>query len=185
MNNIFKNNTFLIIVVVILIIILICCIFSNNNVKNEGFDNNATDDGKRIIDSIVNGQIYKQSLVNGNPPATVSQTDIITSGTDYLEQIDVIPAWGDQFSSAETLLENELSDGEGGSYTLATNLCSPSCCSQQYPVPFKLESNENICANRDNFVPSNIVCNNTWNNSGCMCITKKQMNYLRDRGGNA
>lgn len=77
-----------------------------------------------------------------------------------------------------------LDDGNDGRTGLHTNMCSKMCCSAQYPVPHKLEHDKKLC-NLKNFVPSNLMCNNAWQNSGCLCLTKPQANMLYNRGGNA
>jgi hypothetical protein len=75
-----------------------------------------------------------------------------------------------------------LDDGAGGEFNLANNMCSKSCCSSQYPTPFKQKYDPYVCANKDQFVPSNMMCNNSFNDSGCMCLTKKQASFIYNRG---
>ncbi|ARF09324.1 hypothetical protein Catovirus_2_273 [Catovirus CTV1] len=109
----------------------------------------------------------------------------IMAGKEFIPQDTVIPAWGEQYGVAETLDNNDLSDGQGGSFTLSNNICSPSCCANQYPTPFEIPYDSFVCNNKDELKPSNYVCNNSWQNAGCMCVTKAQEKYLYDRGGNA
>lgn len=78
-----------------------------------------------------------------------------------------------------------LDDGSAGLTGLHTNLCSKACCSSQYPLPFDLKYDSAVCANKDNFVPNNIMCSNAWQDSGCLCLTKDQAKNLYNRGGNA
>jgi hypothetical protein len=77
-----------------------------------------------------------------------------------------------------------LDDGANNEMGIHNNLCSKSCCSAQWPVPFKQKYDPYVCANKDQFVPSNIMCNNTFQDSGCLCLTKKQGMHLATRGGN-
>ncbi len=77
-----------------------------------------------------------------------------------------------------------LDDGNNGRTGLHTNMCSKQCCSGQYPLPFKLSHDKKLC-NLKNFAPSNLMCNNAWQDSGCLCLTKPQANMLYNRGGNA
>lgn len=77
-----------------------------------------------------------------------------------------------------------LDDGANGNMGLQNNLCSKSCCSAQYPVPFKLNYDDMVCRQNQEFVPNNIMCNNSWQDSGCLCMTKNQFNNLANRGGN-
>lgn len=78
-----------------------------------------------------------------------------------------------------------LDDGADGSAGLQFNKCSKSCCSPQYPLPFKVSVDEDVCMNKDEYVPTNYTCNNAWNDSGCACLTKTQAIHIGSRGGNA
>lgn len=78
-----------------------------------------------------------------------------------------------------------LDDGAGGSAGLQFNMCSKSCCSEQYPLPFKMPVDSAVCGSKDEFVPNNYTCNNAWQDSGCVCMTKDQANFIGSRGGNA
>lgn len=78
-----------------------------------------------------------------------------------------------------------LDDGKDGMAGLQYNQCSKSCCSDQYPLPFKMPVDSNVCASKDEFVPTNYMCNNAWQDTGCICLTKEQANFLGSRGGNA
>jgi hypothetical protein len=42
-----------------------------------------------------------------------------------------------------------------------------------------------VCGSKDEFIPTNYSCNNAWQDSGCVCMTKKQSNFLGNRGNNA
>jgi len=77
-----------------------------------------------------------------------------------------------------------LDDGAGGELGIQYNLCSKSCCSDQWPTPFKQKFDPYVCGNKDKFVPSNIYCNNSFQDSGCLCMTKDQAKFLYNRGGN-
>lgn len=77
-----------------------------------------------------------------------------------------------------------LDDGAGGEMSIQHNLCSKSCCSEQWPTPFKQKYDPYVCANKDKFVPSQTMCNNSFQDTGCLCLTKKQQSFLYNRGGN-
>lgn len=77
-----------------------------------------------------------------------------------------------------------LDDGAGGEMSIQNNLCSKSCCSAQWPTPFKMKYDPYVCQNKDKFVPSRYFCNNSFQDSGCLCLTKKQAGFLYNRGGN-
>lgn len=78
-----------------------------------------------------------------------------------------------------------LDDGQSGEGALTSNLCSKSCCAPQWPLPFKMQDDAFVCANKDNLVSSNYACNSTFQNAGCMCLTKNQAMNITTRGGNA
>ena len=93
---------------------------------------------------------------------------------------------GPSGKSVEKLPEDYyfLDDGADGKMSIQHNLCSRSCCSEQYPTPFKLKYDGNVCNNKSKYVPSQIMCNNAYQDSGCLCMTKDQANFLTNRGGN-
>ena len=77
-----------------------------------------------------------------------------------------------------------LDDGANGEFSIQHNLCSKSCCSEQWPTPFKQKFDPYVCANKDKFVTSNIMCQNSFQDSGCACITQSQADFMYNRGGN-
>jgi len=77
-----------------------------------------------------------------------------------------------------------LNDGANGNFAGTNNICSKSCCAPQWPVPFKTAGNDNVCGD-PNLVGTNYACNSTFQNSGCMCMSKEQVYNISTRGGNA
>jgi hypothetical protein len=77
-----------------------------------------------------------------------------------------------------------LDDGAEGRMSVQHNLCSRSCCASQYPTPHPIESDPYVLDNVQNFVPSNMMCNNAFQDAGCMCLTKEQGEFFQARGGN-
>lgn len=77
-----------------------------------------------------------------------------------------------------------IDDGAGGEMSIVNNLCSKSCCADQWPTPFKQKYDPYVCANKDQFVPSTLFCNNSYSDSGCLCLTKKQAEFIYNRGQN-
>lgn len=67
---------------------------------------------------------------------------------------------------------------------LGYNLCSPSCCAPQYPPPFDVGVDPTMAGTDGKFVHTSYLCNNAWQDSGCVCMTKKQGEFLSSRGGN-
>ena len=69
--------------------------------------------------------------------------------------------------------------------------CHPSCCGDQWPVPFdglnsyEIESCLESGTDRGPFVRSNMTCANGINGVGCPCLSKKAYLNLANRGQNA
>lgn len=113
---------------------------------------------------------------------------IITMASQFIGMPKIIPAWTEDInddpksdiSNKQKVdrLSGTLGDG------LMNNMCSPSCCSPQYPPPFASPQDKYVCDSKDEFVPSSYSCNNGVQNTGCLCLTKDQSNFLADRGGN-
>ena len=78
-----------------------------------------------------------------------------------------------------------LDDGGDGNLGLTYNMCSKSCCSSQWPTPFAVDADPLVCKNKDKFVPSSYMCNNSFQDSGCVCLTQPQYKNLYNRGNNA
>jgi hypothetical protein len=126
----------------------------------------------------------KQEDIVINPMVYDKTTGIVTSASEFVGLPDeIIPPWGPndaEFGKAEI-----LDDGMNGFMGLHYNMCSKSCCSQQYPPSFILEHDESVCESNDKFVGNTYKCNNAWQSSGCVCMSEKQRNFLANRGGNA
>ncbi len=115
-----------------------------------------------------------------NPPYHDIDTRTIMAGSGFIPPKDLIPAWGNNYGLAD-----DLDDGASGNMGLNYNLCSPSCCSAQYPTPHKLAKDPLVCGREDEFVPSNMTCQNSWQNGSCLCLTKPQAAFISSRGNNA
>jgi len=79
---------------------------------------------------------------------------------------------------------SKLDDGQLGNAGMNYNVCHKSCCSSTYPPPFKTDNDPFIMANKDKFVQNNFMCNDGVHDTGCSCMTKKQRDYLANRGNN-
>lgn len=115
-------------------------------------------------------------------PFVDPKTGTLISGPGY-ETTEVETPYSDIWSNVPSNYYF-LDDGAGGEMSIQNNLCSKSCCSSQWPTPFKTKNDPYVCANKDQFVPSNVYCNNSFQDAGCLCLTKKQGQFLYNRGGN-
>lgn len=77
-----------------------------------------------------------------------------------------------------------LDDGANGEMSTTNNMVSGSCCGVQWPTPFKQSADPYVCGNKDDFVSSRSFGNTSYSDSGCVCTTKKQNQFLQNRGGN-
>jgi hypothetical protein len=65
------------------------------------------------------------------------------------------------------------------------NMCSKQCCKfTQWPLPDGLIEKTIPEDQLKNYVGSNMSCN-FGNGSGCVCVTKDDLNYLSSHGGNS
>lgn len=78
-----------------------------------------------------------------------------------------------------------LEDGGNGTLGLTSAMCSKSCCSPQYPLPFSIDSDKMLCNSDEKYIPSSYTCNNGWQDTGCLCMTEDQAIFLGSRGKNA
>ena len=146
--------------VLIVVAIILVLFFVYPKLTKEGFDAEET----------------RQKEVSIKPLLYEKHTGVISAGSEFVGVPDVIiPPWGES---------DGLDDGAGGSMELQYNMCSKSCCSPQYPPAFGTDYDALVCKNKDQFVASGYRCNNSWQDSGCLCMTKKQRDFLSNRGGN-
>jgi hypothetical protein len=131
---------------------------------------------------IKNNELNANSVSAFNPMLYEKDLSLLTSASDFVGLPDVvIPAWGSNsvnYGTTDTLLAQGM-----GNAGLEFNMCSKSCCSPQYPVPFSIDTDPLVCGKE--FQPSPYTCNNGWQDSGCVCLTKEQSNLLGSRGNNA
>ena len=124
-----------------------------------------------------------QPEINSTQPQHYEQElALATAASEFMGMPSVmLPAWGENglsYGQADTL-DNNL-----GQIGFGSNMCSKSCCTPQYPPPFVQDQDPLVCNSKDKFVSSNYTCNNGWQNSGCLCLTEAQSDFLGSRGEN-
>ncbi len=77
-----------------------------------------------------------------------------------------------------------LDDGADGEMSMQHNLVSKSCCSPQWPTPFKTSADPYVCGNKGKFVGSRMFGSNSFQDAGCVCVSQKQAKFIYNRGGN-
>lgn len=183
----------------VIVVIILCVVFvliKKFMHKKEGYGPGVSVSPAPATTGVPTGQAQPATAgtagTPGTPVATSTssqtgvdvQTGSIMSGPGF-EASEISNPEGAPVSS-EQIPANYyyLSDGAGGEMSIQHNLCSKSCCSEQWPTPFKQKYDPYVCANKDKFVPSQIMCNNSFQDTGCACLTKKQAEFMYNRGGN-
>ena len=113
---------------------------------------------------------------------------IITIVLIFIFFFIILPIF-DNFYNVNEQLTNTLSENNNllfpnnsiGIPKLDNNKCSKKCCdlSSQWKLPSNLFNNDQIDYSK--FIPSNISCNSN-DTTGCLCMTKTDMNFLQTRG---
>lgn len=86
----------------------------------------------------------------------------------------------DTYINKGKVITDKIADQRVESASLLNARCSADCCDKQWPPPFALKNDTDVDTN--NIVPSGYMCNNSWNNTGCLCMTKNMNNILKNRG---
>lgn len=129
---------------------------------------------------------YKQDDVEIiQPPLYNAYDDTIQSGSLFIPQPEYYNTQGEKIILGDVNQPGSSGPTDIGDNGLNFNLCSKSCCSDQWPVPFKMPVDKMTCGNTDEFVPSNYFCNNGWQDSGCLCLKKDQADFVNSRGQNS
>lgn len=161
----------------VVIVVVIALGYMYYNSGNEHFDNEAS-----------LGYVPNSKVVNDNVPLIDPKTSTIMDGPGFERSEGDNVQGMDAPTIPQSIPSNYyfLQDGSGNNgLSIMNNMCSKSCCSAQWPLPFRLEDNKYICANKDKFVPTNYTCMDSFNNVGCSCIDKNQFRHLETRGTNA
>lgn len=166
--NYLYNPTVLLVLFILLIIIIIYWYVSMKPSTQEHF--------RKPEEALQLDERGEEIIIK--PPMVRADTKTLMSGSGFIPQKEVIPAWGYHYG-----VNDQLNPGLDG-VQMMYDLCSPACCSEQWPTPFKLPYDRFVCKNKSEFMPNSYKCNNAWQNSGCTCMTKKQYKFLEDRGNN-
>lgn len=113
-------------------------------------------------------------------------TGAIMTGSQFMENTGVIaplwipPAWDPDAYGPSSKGELDPEDYENDPRMLY-NKCSLSCCSPQYPTPFKGDVDPFVCDGDGNskYLASDYICQNNTGGTGCLCITEKQAEGMR------
>lgn len=112
-------------------------------------------------------------------------TGAIMTGSQFMENTGIIaplwipPAWDPDAYGPSSKGELDPADYENDPRMLY-NKCSLSCCSPQYPTPFKGDRDPFVCDKNDNskYLASDYICQNNTGGVGCLCMTEKQVDGM-------
>lgn len=155
------------------------CLLCKTPKNEEGFTS-----AKNVVDNTVPVD-YKQNDIDIiQPPVYNAYDETIQSGSLFIPQPVYYTTQGDKVElgnvdAADVNKVNNISDAG-----MNFNMCSPACCSDQWPLPFKIPVDKMTCSSTDEFVPTSYFCNNGWQDSGCLCMKKDQSDFINARGNN-
>jgi hypothetical protein len=171
--------------IVVLVLVVYLLYTNTENLDGKSLQSKTTATIVNHPDNKLGAQEYKQPEVSPGITLYDRHTGSVVSGSEFVGLPDEIePANGDATVPNYGAVDR-IDDGYNGAGGLNYNVCSKSCCGPQYPPPFALEEDEFVAKNKGKYVPNNYMCNNAWNNSGCVCMTKDQREYISSRGHNA
>jgi hypothetical protein len=126
----------------------------------------------------------KQQDIGESPKFVEPELKVATSASEFVGMPDKIyPAWGSRLVNYGPV--DIVDDGKQGDLGLNFNFCSKSCCTPQWAPPFTMPDDELVKNSKNKYVNTSYSCNNAWQDSGCLCMTKDQGNFIGSRGGNA
>lgn len=138
-----------------------------------------------IIFFIVIFFLYKTKEPFGELLPSVPKEELINvhetrmTGSEFVGYPHYLP-WEDIYRNPSA--GYMLDDNNNGVFSYP--ICSKNCCSPQYPPPFEIPTDHWLEQNKDNYVPSAYTCNNSWEDTGCLCLPDKSRTYLESRGEN-
>ncbi|AYV77422.1 MAG: hypothetical protein Dasosvirus2_18 [Dasosvirus sp.] len=116
-----------------------------------------------------------ESLIYDNTTGTISTGSQFMDNTGVVAPLLIPPAWDPDAYGPSSKGELNPSDYENDPRMLY-NKCSLSCCSPQYPTPFKGTYDPFVCKDGKNkYLASDYVCTNNTGGTGCLCMTPKQI----------
>ena len=106
-------------------------------------------------------------------------------------QVEESPEWteetvdgGERMVPADVPRDYYMLDGGDNHESLVNAMCSPLCCSAQYPTPFHQTIDPELAAIADQLVPSSYTCRNPVQGAGCACMIEPTRSSLENRAGN-
>ena len=128
------------------------------------------DNGGGVLTEVPSGRPYVKARTN----TVIDPSGVEGAGSPYQEAL------------GRNVPENHylLDDGANGEMSAQNNMVSGQCCGAQWPTPFKQAADPYVCGNKNDYVPSRMYGNNSYQDSGCLCQSKTQAQFLANRGNN-
>ena len=183
-----STNPIVVIVIIILIywyVYPIIVSFFSNLRCNKGKSNELFADVTKTINNAIPTDYRQEDIQIIQPPVYNAYDDTIQSGSLFIPQPEYYNTQGEKIILGDIDPTSQIGSTDLGDNGLNFNLCSKSCCGDQWPVPFKMPVDRMTCGSKDEFVPSNYMCNNGWQDSGCLCLKKDQSKFIDSRGDNS
>jgi len=121
-----------------------------------------------------------ESLIYDNTTGTIMTGSQFIEKTGVIAPLWVPPAWDPNALGPSS--KGELNpDDYDNDPRMIYNKCSLSCCSPQYPPPFKTEVDPFVCGEdgKSKYLSSDYMCTNNAGGTGCLCMTPKQAEGLK------
>src|SRR5689334_2713640 len=120
------------VVLIAFIIWLLYSLFTHCN-PSEDFISTLKSNNKVLSN---NPSVYEQKEILIKPTSCDVDTGTIQSGSKFIHQDHYFTPWGTVVASDGSSTNDSLSSD----YTMSLNQCDSSCCSDQWPVPFKINN---------------------------------------------
>lgn len=196
MFNLDKDECVILIVVAVLALLIIAprlklfdSVLDNSNNNVESFITNQRINTVSGVDPDFHGQKTVHPRGKTSDYASLiydNTTGAIMTGSQFMENTGIVaplwipPAWDPDAYGPSSKGELDPEDYENDPRMLY-NKCSLSCCSPQYPTPFKGDVDPFTCDGSGNskYLASDYVCQNNTGGTGCLCISEKQAEGMR------
>lgn len=167
-SKIFNKTNLIVFLLLVLCVVVLAWLVLPKMVTLPMPGQEAKQEGKQEMEGVQKEHFgeQEQKVVDKNMPFVDPKTGSLIDGPGF-ERGDVE---GVTQESLSTIPSNYyfLDDGANGEMSIQHNLCSKSCCSAQWPTPFKQKYDPYVCDGKknNNFIPSNVFCNNSFQDSG-------------------
>jgi len=173
----FQTIIFFVVGLILLIVIVPLVFGPKENVDNFLVDN---DESSMLYTTYRSDPKDRESLIFDGVTGSVYTGSQFVDATGVIAPKWIPPAWSPDALGPSATGEIRESDYVNDP-RLVYNHCSLSCCGSQYPTPFGGEVDPYTC-NKDGknkYISSNLGCTDNTGGTGCVCLTKNQVNGMK------